>query len=611
MRADGFVPWVANPELTRLSPSQPVQAKRHVLVIHDLAESDMDRSAAHRFGGILLEPIADRYAGILVWWETGDRHTGLCTWLAPQQDLGVPVVLLGQIPGNPACNPVLGSGGGAAPTAPLSYRKDHPSVAAYQGERLPALTARPIPQASGHTPWLTVLDDQGQRFSPVYTHGGGGVASAPYIFQAGPDDQALWLFNPFEFLKQAFGNPPRPAIDTTTENGRRILTVHIDGDGFVSRGEFPGSPFSAQVIQDEIIARYDIPHTVSVIEAETSPEGLYPGASERAERLARSIFQMESVEVASHTYSHPFFWQSMEGGPAPRLENTLYGYFMNIPDYQASLAREVGGSVSYINRRLAPDHKPVSVFLWTGDARPGPEALRRVREAGLVNVNGGNTRPLPYASELAGTWPNARPIGDELQVYAPVMNENVYTNEWTGPFCGFRDVIDSFRILEEKGRLEPMGIYYHFYSGTKPESLGALHEIYRYALNQPVTPLYLSDYAKRVQTFYYSALLQDHQGGWHWRGIGQPRTVTLSTTPPPGPRLVQANGVLTQWQRERQNGNWRITIGISSHQPLVFSLAGTRQCKADNPAVRVTADTSTVQLSLPSRQTANLALECQ
>ena len=55
LRRDGFVPWVANPALDRLSPSQPAQVKRHVLVIHDLPEFNMDRSAAHRFGGIVLE----------------------------------------------------------------------------------------------------------------------------------------------------------------------------------------------------------------------------------------------------------------------------------------------------------------------------------------------------------------------------------------------------------------------------------------------------------------------------------------------------------------------------------------------------------------------------
>jgi uncharacterized protein (TIGR01370 family) len=666
LRSEGFVPWVADPDLTRLSPSRPRQEKRHVLVIHDLTERNMDRSAAHRYGGIVLEhsglvphyrstqqPLpqeqtSDRYAGILVWWETGDQQGGLCTWLYHQQQRGVPIALMGEVPNSTACRQVLGIASKAIPAAPLTFDRNHPSVGNFEGQRLPSMTTRAMPVAGNQTAWLTVTDALGNAYTPLYTHPGGGLAAAPFIFEAGPNEQVSWLFDPFQFVHQAFNLPGAPAIDTTTENGRRILTAHIDGDGFVSRAEFPRIPLSAKVIQREILARYNLPHTVSVIEAEVSPKGLYPGVSQEAEAAARDIFAMNLVEVASHTYSHPFSWQSMEGGPAPRLENTLYGYFMNIPDYQASLAREVGGSVAYISQRLAPPEKPVSIFLWTGDARPGNEALRRVREAGLLNVNGGDTRPLPYTSELAGTWPDARPLGDELQVYAPVMNENVYTNQWTGPFYGFRNVIDTFRILESKGRLKPIGIYYHFYSGTKPESLSALHEVYRYAIDQTVTPLYLSDYARRVQTLYYSALLQDEEGGWQWRGIGQPSTVTigqdqfpdltrstgvagyhdaagnryvhlsgdsprliLTDQPPDGPLLSQANGILTQWQREPTSNGWRITMGLRSYQPIEITLNGTRQCRVSDNLASVSQNRDALQITLPARQVQALVMECQ
>ena len=35
--------------------------------------------------------------------------------------------------------------------------------------------------------------------------------------------------------------------------------------------------------------------------------------------------------------------------------------------------------------------------------------------------------------------------GDWFQVYAPMQNENVYTNNWTGPFYGFERVIRNLR----------------------------------------------------------------------------------------------------------------------------------------------------------------------
>jgi hypothetical protein len=667
LRDDGLVPVVSNPELTRLSPTRPAVQPRHVLVIHDLPASRMDQSGAHRRLGIVLErmglvphyrssretvpdePTNDRYLGVVLWWESAGTKSAVCGWLKGVQQRGLPVVSLGLLPAETSCRQLLGENTLALPATPLTFSERAPSVATYEGRRLPQAPTSALPVLDGGQSWFTATDTRGREFHPVYTFSGGGVALAPFLFEQGPDDEAYWLFDPFAFLSEALGNPGIPAIDSTTEAGRRILTAHIDGDGLVSRGEFTGSPLSAAVITDKILRRFTIPHTVSVIEGETSPNGLYPGVSDEAESNARAMLRLDNVEVASHSYSHPFFWQALEGGPAPRLENTLYGYFMNIPDYQVSLDREIAGSVDYINRELAPADKPVSVFLWTGDARPGPKALRKVREAGLLNVNGGDTHPLPYASELAGTWPDARPVGDELQIYAPVMNENVYTNQWTGPYYGFRYVIDTFRLLEDRGRLKPMGIYYHFYSGTKPEALNALEEIYRYALAQPVTPLYLSDYARRVQTQYYSVMQQDSQGGYRWRGLGAPSTVRvaadrfpdlehsrgvagfhdaagvrfvhltgkdpvlhLSDARPEGPYLSNANAVITHWQRSGNTGGWKLELGLQGHQALDVVIANGGNCRVTQPAgVAATRSGSDLQLRLARSSVARLSMECR
>jgi uncharacterized protein (TIGR01370 family) len=667
LREEGFVPWVGNADLTRLSPAKPEQVSRHVLVVHDLAKQNMDRSAAHRFSGVVLErlgfvphyhstqqplpsePTSDRYAGILVWLERGERNTSLCAWLRRQQNRELPVVMMGDVPTDPVCRGVLEAADASVPQAPIANERHHHSVGKYEGRRLPVMTEQTLPVAPQAEAWLTLTDDSGDRFSPVYTHQQGGVAAAPFIFEPGPEAVKLWLFDPFAFLGEALGEPDWPVIDPTTEGGRRVVTTHIDGDAFISKGEFPGSPLSATVLRNEILERYSLPHTVSVVEAEVSPDGLYPELSAQAERIARDIFRMDNVEVASHTYSHPFFWRPMEGAAAPRLDDTLYGYSLDIPGYTLSLEREIGGSISYVNERLAPADKPASVYLWSGDARPGPEALRRVRESGLYNVNGGNTHPQPYGSELALTWPDARPVGDELQVYAPVMNENVFTGEWTGPFYGYRNVIDTFRLLEDKGRLKPMGIYYHFYSATKPEALSALREVYDYALSQPITPLYLSDYARRVQARYYSALLRDGDGGWHWRGIGQPHTVKiardrfpdlgqslgvagyhdaagnryvhlvggaprliLGQEPPSGPYIEQANGVITGWQRERDGDRWRVSLALQSHasSPLL-TLAGVTQCRLIQGNAEVTRREDSVQLKGAQKQKLALKLECR
>jgi hypothetical protein len=663
---DGFIPYVTDRDLQRLGPTQSAIKKRHVLVFHDSQEGQTDLSAAHRRLGILLErlglvpvyrstrqpflrePLADRYAGVVIWWETGAKKPGFCRWLGNVQSANIPVVIFGSVPNVSPCRHLLGSDRLAIPAGDFSIVSKHPSMGTFEGKRLPATAMEPLPQPDTADSWLTLADPTGSRFSPVYTHTTGGVAVHPFIFETGPDDEVFWLFDPFKFLKQALHLSDIPAIDSTTESGRRILTAHIDGDGSISRAELPGSPLGLEVIRQKILKVFDIPHTVSVIEAEISPDGLYPKASREAEASARAIFRMDNVEVASHSYSHPFFWRMIESGAkaAPDPDDTLYGYSMDIPGYIPSLKREINDSVNYINT-LAPADKPVSVFLWTGDARPGPKALKAVRELGLLNVNGGDTHPLPYDSELAGVWPDALPQGDELQVYAPVMNENLYTSLWTGPFYGFRNVIDTFKILEANNRLKPISIYYHFYSGTKPEALKALEEVYQYALSQPVTPLYLSDYAKRVQGQYYSALLKVDKNSYQWKGLRPPSTVrvsqnqfpdmaksrgvagfhdsgnirfihltgnnpllVLTSQQPDGPLLDSANAEIIDWQRSRLNNHWQVSVELHGYQPLDFTLAGASRCTAKNQKLTITKRNNLMHFSAPSQSQGKFLLEC-
>ena len=665
LRQDGFIPVVTDGALERLTPALPAVVRRHVLVIHDQPPETMDQTLAHQRLGIILErlglipvyrssqdpppqePVSDRFLGIVTWWESGSQSTAFCRWLETAHNQGLPVVTLGITPDSAACRNVMHSHRFIRAEAPLTFTTDAPSVGNYEGSRLPIQPQGLLPTDGGNPAWLSASDGSSDNFTPIYTFDGGGVAVNPFIFEPGPDNTLYWLFDPFEFLRDALRVRGLPAMDSTTVSGRRILTAHIDGDGFVSRAEIPGAPLGAEVIHNQILKAYPIPHTVSVIEAETSAQGLYPDISPLAEKEARSMFREPLVEVASHSYSHPFFWQPLEPRGDQPPESTPYGYFLDIPGYSANLEREISGSVAYVNR-LAPANKPTGVFLWTGDARPGPEALARVRKLGLVNVNGGNTRPLPYDSRLAATWPDARPVGDELQIYAPLMNENVYTNLWTGPFYGFRNARESLRLMEESGRTKPMGIYYHFYSGTKPESINALHEVYRYALSQENTPLFLSEYARRVMTQYYSVMTRDGNGDYRWRGIGSPSTIRipanrypdlnnsdgvagyrdaagqrfvhlvpgdarLRLTPaePEGAFVQSANAPLTGWQRQPiSRGGWRLTLSTAGHVPLELAIAGAGKCKViSGPKGRIKGR-NPVRISFTQTRVQNLVMEC-
>ncbi len=159
-----------------------------------------------------------------------------------------------------------------------------------------------------------------------------------------------------------------------------------------------------------------------------------------------------------------------------------------IPGYVFSLEREVDGSVAYINQRLAPPGKPARVFLWSGDALPPEEAIERTDALGLENLNGDDAEEPGPRLALSQVPSFVRPVGRRTQIYAPAQNENVYTNLWHGPFYGFRRVVDYFRFTDSPRRLKPIGIYYHFYSGTKAAAIKALHEVYGWALQQETFP---------------------------------------------------------------------------------------------------------------------------
>jgi len=286
------------------------------------------------------------------------------------------------------------------------------------------------------------------------------------------------------------------------------------------------------VIRREFLARYGLPTTVSVIEGEVGASGLYPARVGELEPVARAIFALPEVEIASHTFSHPFDWLRAQGQTAPRPDDAddsepIEGDRLDIPGYTYSLEREIDGSVRYIDGRLAPMGKPTRVMLWSGNALPPEEAIARADALGLVNLNGDNAEEPGPVQTLAGVPSFARPVGDRLQFYAPAQNENVYTNLWHGPYYGFRRVIDYFRFTDLPRRLKPIGIYYHFYSGTKAASVSALHEVYAWALAQETFPLWVTELVERVKGFERATVARRLDGTWLLRDLGALRTVRL------------------------------------------------------------------------------------
>ncbi|MCP5531317.1 MAG: endo alpha-1,4 polygalactosaminidase [Opitutaceae bacterium] len=394
---------------------------------------------------------------------------------------------------------------------------------------------------------VTKADGTVVRFDAAFVCDWGGAVLNPYLFYNRADDIDLWQFDSFGFLDAAVGAVPAPIPDTTTRDGLRMLMSHIDGDGFANVSWTDSSKRSAEVVRDSILTRYPMPVTVSVIEAEIRCLGVGqdPADQSHLEKIAREIFALPNVQPASHSFSHPFVW--VDGDPSG-MRYESHNLELKTP-YTMNYEREIDGSVDYINRQLAAPGRPVEVFLWSGNCRPGPEALARVRELGLINVNGGDTLISKRYPTLTKVAPRTMPWGNELQVFAPNQNENVYTNNWEGPLYGtFIHVIDSFKRTETPRRLKPVDIYYHFYSADYHASLRALHTIYDWAMAQPLHSVTLRDYALMAIDARNTTI---HQvGPEHWRILtgGHLRTLRLPAESANRIDLNRSRGV-TGWNQ--------------------------------------------------------------
>lgn len=541
----GFIPWVTTPDLTTLGVGAIEVMPRRVLVVHSPLQDEYELRTTGpvrlvatplNFLGYVPEyvdphhlpahSLAGRYAGVVVWLTkdiSASERQKLVTWLDRQAEEKVPFALIN--PTNSLLDSPLGKSLGLTfkyppmTTAPIEITHQD----ALMGFERPP---QPSPDdffslsISRGNPLLTLRQRSDLQVAAALMPWGGYVM-APYGIATLPGDSGeRWVIDPFGFLRQALQLPNMPVPDVTTESGRRMFMVHMDGDGFISRSELPGNPIAGEVVRDRVVNRYPVPMTISVIEAELSPKGLYPGLSSMAEKVAQDIFRAPNVAIASHSFSHPFIWRKANASDVNE------GYNLRLPGYRFDLQREIEGSIRYIEERLAPPDKKVDMFFWTGDCVPGSDALSWTRKLGVLNINGGDTvatRSKPTVTEVEGL---GLPRKGGFQVFAPNQNENVYTNNWQGPFYGYERVIETFEFTEKPRRLKPINIYFHTYITTKRAGMQSLDKVFAYAMAQETTPVFVSDYARKVLDFQHLAVART-PGGWRVRGASHLRTLRL------------------------------------------------------------------------------------
>jgi hypothetical protein len=418
----------------------------------------------------------------------------------------------------------------------------------------------------------------------IATSPGGGYVCDEFSTYFEPNtDRVRWILNPFAFFKEAFGEDRFPVPDVTTLSGRRIYFSHIDGDGWNNLTEIESyranHMTSAEVIAIEAIEAYpDLPVSVGLIAGDIDPAlgGRAEGAA-----IARRLFALPHVEVASHTYTHPFHWaffdpydrereQGMidaEQRPGLPLLEQIRGAILDLSGkvrpldrsnrYIAGssdlprtylklpfdLEKEVHGALKAAEA-LAPAGKRAKLYLWSGDTRPFEVAIHATRRAGVRNMNGGDSRIDAEYPSIFYVPPIARPVGKERQIYSGNSNENTYTNDWTGPFYGFYMLEHTLRNTETPRRLKPFNLYYHMYSGEKPAALAAVKSFLELARNSDVVPIEASEYAAIADDFFGVELQQIDLFAWAVTRRGAVQTVRFDDAEALAIDLAGSRGVL-------------------------------------------------------------------
>jgi polysaccharide biosynthesis protein PelA len=414
---------------------------------------------------------------------------------------------------------------------------------------------------------------QGRQGVMVLTSPQGGMVANGYAVYSNITVEPQirqWLINPFLFFKAAFDTVSLPKPDVTTLVGQRLYFSHIDGDGWnnVSSVEpyKQQEKICAEVILEEAVKKYpDLPVSMGIIAAEVDPD--WAGTAQGIQ-AARDLLAQPQVEASSHTYSHPFDWgffdQYLPAKEKPLLhlyegkvwtasvgqpswlpgfleDSSVLRFFQkgerrvkayntsyDIPRAYASkpfdMEQEITGANKVIEG-LAPPGKRVRLLQWSGNTQPYEAFLKRTREVGMVNMNGGDSRFDADYPSYAWVPPIGVAVGKEYQVYAGNSNENTYTNTWQQMFHAYRYLRQTVQHTEQPIRLKPFNIYYHIYSGQYQASINALRQMLDDAKAQPLTRITASTYAALADGFRPLTIIPVAPNHWRFEQRGTLNTI--------------------------------------------------------------------------------------
>lgn len=329
-----------------------------------------------------------------------------------------------------------------------------------------------------------------------------------------------WRLDPFKFFGRALQVDGLPRPDFTTLNGSRIYYSHIDGDAFGGISLIDRSSINGEMMLKRVLRPLPLPITISYVTRDV--ESRLDEKYSRELEVAREIFRLPNVEAASHTFSHPFDWQ--KGDLALAGDGSYELYRKDI-----DLRKQISHSLEFVDK-LCPPGKRCRILLWSGRCNPKEEAIKLVREKGLLNMNGAESTldsKFPY---IAGLLPLYGQVGDETQYHVSAAGDFYYTSSWTGAYDGMKELPDYFNRTESPRRLRCLNVYFHFYLAERQPGIDGLKVAFEDVLKRSPAPMFASEYIELLRDTLETKMGVDQQGRYFMRNRGEDATMRFDQT---------------------------------------------------------------------------------
>lgn len=353
---------------------------------------------------------------------------------------------------------------------------------------------------------------------------------------AQPEKVAIneWRIDPFIFFTKVFGADSMPKPDFTTLNGSRIFYSHIDGDAFGGISHIDFSSLNGEMMLKRVIEPLKLPITVSFVtkDVEKRLDDFYS----RELQVAQQILALPNVEPACHTFSHPFDWE--KGDLA--IDDSKGDYVLKRKPID--LEQEVKHSTDFIDKLCPPD-KRCEIFLWSGKCNPKPQALKLVRETGIINMNGGESVIEESNPLISGVAPIIGEVEGETQFHVSAAGDYYYTNSWLGPYDGMKGLPFYYDKTESPRRLRCLNVYYHFYLAEREPGIQGLEVAYNDVLRRIPAPMFASEYAKLLRDWTETKIGTDASGRYYIANSGLCNTVRFDAENR-YPDLTKSQGVV-------------------------------------------------------------------